>query len=139
MREQNYQHHTRWDPAFHFVGAPLALLALVGAVVHVIAAFSLSALVLLLLALAVILAVARLRRYATGLQDRVVRAEENMRHFILTGKALDPALTIGQIVALRFAADAEFPALCQRARSERLSPDQIKRAIKTWRADHLRV
>jgi hypothetical protein len=62
-----------------------------------------------------------------------------LRHFILTGKLLDPRLTIGQIISLRFATDEEFPALCERTLQEKLSPDAIKRAIKTWKADYDRV
>ena len=139
LPQQSYAHHTRWDPAYHFVAAPLALLALVGAVIHVVAAFSLAAVVLLLLAMAVAAAMGRLRMYATHLQDRVVRAEENMRHFTLTGAPLDPGLSLAQIIALRFAADAEFSGLCRRALAERLTGDQIKREIRSWRADHLRV
>ena len=139
MRPQDYSHHTRWDPAYHFVAAPLAVIALVGAVIHAVAAFSLSAAVLVLLSLAVVMCLARLRPYATGLQDRVVRAEENFRHFVLTGAPLDPALTRAQIIALRFAADTEFPQLCRRALAEHLGPDQIKREIQHWRADHMRV
>jgi hypothetical protein len=48
-------------------------------------------------------------------------------------------LTVKQLVALRFASDGEIVALADRALSENLLPDQIKRAITRWRADTLRT
>jgi hypothetical protein len=80
-----------------------------------------------------------IRRFPLRAQDRAIRAEENLRHFILTGKPLDRELTIEQIIALRFAGDEEFVRLARRAVEEALSNDEIKREIKDWRADHLRV
>lgn len=73
------------------------------------------------------------------MQDRIVRSEENFRHYVLTGAPLDSKLTTSQIIALRFASDDEFPVLCQRALEENLSMDQIKQAIRSWRADRFRV
>jgi hypothetical protein len=48
-------------------------------------------------------------------------------------------LTEGQLVALRFASDAEVPALAERALSEKLSRADIKKAIQTWRPDYWRI
>lgn len=79
------------------------------------------------------------RRFALVAQDRAIRAEENLRHFALTGNLLDPTLTPAQIVALRFAHDDEFAALAKRAAEQKLYPKQIKESVKTWRADHYRV
>jgi hypothetical protein len=72
-------------------------------------------------------------------QDRAIRAEQALRHFIATGKPLDPRLTLGQIIALRFASDAEYVDLARRAADEGLAPDDIKRAVKNWRPDTHRV
>jgi uncharacterized protein DUF6526 len=72
-------------------------------------------------------------------QDRAIRAEENLRHFAMTGKLLDPRLGTLQTVALRFASDGEFVALARRAAEEGLTPDAIKRAVKNWRPDTYRV
>jgi hypothetical protein len=72
-------------------------------------------------------------------QDRVIRAEEKLRHFILTGKPLDARLTTKQIIGLRFASDAEFPELARKAADENLSMDAIKKSVKNWRADHDRL
>jgi hypothetical protein len=95
--------------------------------------------ILLVSSVALFLAVQKMRTYATTLQDRVVRAEENFRHFVLTGKPLDPALVLDQIIALRFASDEGFPELCARAIRERLGKDAIKQAVTHWRADAHRV
>ena len=79
------------------------------------------------------------RSFALKAQDRAIRAEENLRHFVLTGKLLDAKLTIGQIVALRFAPDEEFIELVKKAAEENLSNKQIKQLIKSWKADYHRA
>jgi hypothetical protein len=79
------------------------------------------------------------RSFAMGVQDRAIRGEENLRHFALTGKRLDPRLTIKQIVGLRFASDAEFVELARKAADGSMPQDEIKKAVKNWRADHDRV
>ena len=79
------------------------------------------------------------RIFALKAQDRAIRAEENLRHFVLTGKLVDPRLETLQIVALRFAPDAEFVALARQAADENLAPDAIKRAVKQWKPDTYRV
>jgi hypothetical protein len=79
------------------------------------------------------------RTFPCRAQDRAIRADENLRHFAMTGKLLDPRLTVRQVVALRFAPDNEFLALAKRAADEGMAPDAIKRAIKNWREDSYRV
>jgi len=75
----------------------------------------------------------------TRVQDRAIRAEENFRHFILTGKPLPAALTLRQIISLRFASDAELPGLAERAVAEKLRGEAIKKSIKDWRPDNHRA
>jgi hypothetical protein len=77
--------------------------------------------------------------FALKAQDRAIRAEENLRHFVLTGKLLPAGLRIGQIVALRFAADEEFVALAVKAASENLGSKEIKQSITNWKEDTYRV
>lgn len=137
---QNYQSHRRFHPLFHYILSLLLLLTLVGAICLVIRnGISLSA--ILFLAIVVILAIMFLliRQYPLKAQDRAIRAEENLRHYVLTGKLLDARLTIGQIIALRFASDAELPELSEKAASQNLSPDDIKKQITNWKADFYRV
>ena len=82
---------------------------------------------------------AHTRIFALKVQSRVIRAEENFRHFVLTGKPLDTRLRLSQIIALRFASDGEFVGLAKKAVDEKLSNDAIKRLITDWRADYHRV
>jgi hypothetical protein len=79
------------------------------------------------------------RIFALKAQDRAIRAEENLRHYVLTGKLLDARLTVRQTIGLRFASDDEFPALAQQAVKENWTEDAIKRAVKNWRPDTYRV
>ena len=91
------------------------------------------------LALATLILSFYCRLFALRAQDRAIRAEENLRHFVMTGKLLDPRITMRQVIGLRFASDAEFLELAGKAANEGLSEDAIKRAVKNWRADHHRA
>lgn len=142
MTEQNFKNHARLLPAYHGVTALLIIAGLIGSIVNLIHAdahthYSAALLVVVFLALTSLFWFAR--TFALKAQDRAIRAEENFRHFILTGKPLDKQLRIGQIIALRFASDEELPALAKKAVEEQLSQKQIKEAVKNWRADHHRV
>ena len=99
--------------------------------------YSASLIVVLVICMAMVSLFARI--FALKAQDRAIRAEENLRHFAMTGKLLDAKLRVGQIVALRFASDAEFVTLARRAAEENMKPDAIKRAVKDWRVDSYRV
>lgn len=142
MTGQNYSNHTRYHKLFHFFLWPLTLVGLIGSVINLFRANAENLYDASLMALAFFLLfnIAGLARmYALKAQDRAIRAEENLRHFILTGKPLDSRLRTGQIVALRFASDQEFPELAKRAAEEKMSQKQIKMEIKNWRGDYRRV
>jgi ABC-type transport system involved in cytochrome bd biosynthesis fused ATPase/permease subunit len=142
MSEQNFSNHGRMHPLYHYVTAPLVVAGLIGSIVNLFKstpATHYSAALLVIVFLILLFIGAMLRTYSLKAQDRAIRAEESLRHFVLTGKPLDARLRMGQIVALRFASDAEFPALAQKAADENLSGKQIKQAIQNWRADFYRV
>ncbi|TAD86219.1 MAG: hypothetical protein EAY75_09195 [Bacteroidetes bacterium] len=142
MTPQDYKTHRRLVPGFHYVTLPLILLGLIGSGVNLARAEAsnhYSAALLMLVFLIAVLISWYVRSFALKAQDRAIRAEENFRHYVLTGKALPSTLRMGQIIALRFASDAEFPALSQRAANEQLKADDIKKAIVDWRGDHYRV
>lgn len=139
MRDQSYEHHRRIDPLGHLAAAPLAFINLAGCIVFMFAHPSWQALLGVVTALVLLLTLQLVRGYATKLQDRIIRSEENLRHYLLTGKALDTKLSLSQIIGLRFASDEEFPELCQRALNEHLTMDEIKKSIRFWRADSVRV
>ena len=140
--EQNYKNHPRYIPIWHFL-TPLIILAInIGAgrnFYYADESNDYSAALILALSLTLWIFYWYTRAFALRAQDRAIRAEENFRHFILTGKPLDRGLKMSQIIALRFASDAEFPGLAQRALSEKLSSKDIKQAIKSWKADYNRV
>lgn len=144
MAEQNFKNHTRLVPLFHYAAFSLVLFALVITCIHFFKAVGagsgrLYAAAMVALVLSVVLALWYARSFALRAQDRAIRAEENFRHFILTGKPLDKNLRMSQIVALRFAGDDEFAALAKRAVEEKLGNKQIKEAVQNWRADYNRV
>ena len=79
------------------------------------------------------------RIFALKAQDRAIRAEENLRHYVLTSSLIDPRVTTRQVIGLRFAPDDEFLELTQKAAEEGLSEKEIKQEIKNWKADEYRV
>jgi len=144
MQEQDYSNHTRLVPVFHYFVLPLLLATLIGSCINLWKSIGdhqrlYSAALIMALTLGVMMLSIICRVFALKAQDRAIRAEENLRHFVLTGKLLDPRITIRQVIGLRFASDGEFVALAARAAGESLSEDDIKKAVKTWRADHHRV
>lgn len=142
MSQQNFSNHARYHPLYHYLIAPLVLVGLIGSIVNLTrctpeTCYSASLLTLVFFILLILGWL--VRGYALKAQDRAIRAEENLRHFILSGKPLDARLRMGQIVALRFASDDEFVALAKRAAEEGLKSKEIKQAIQHWRADYNRI
>ncbi len=142
MKEQNFKNHAQMVPGFHYLtfGAIVALIG--GSVNYFLKATPenkyLASLIVLTSIIFVFIAWFS-RTFALKAQDRAIRAEENLRHYVLTGKLLPTNLTVGQIVALRFAPDSEFPALVNKAATENLPGKAIKASIQNWKADYYRV
>jgi len=144
MQEQNYANHRQVVPAYHIVLLGILGLTLIGSLVNLYRSlwnhqrlYSAALIVVLVVISAMISIFCRV--FSLKAQDRAIRAEENLRHYVLTGKLLDARLTPQQIVALRFASDDEFAALAARATQESMPADGIKRAIQHWRPDTYRV
>ncbi len=148
MKKQSYSNHRRILPFYHVVLLLLIAVFLVSAVVNVmnildeemIAKGNLFSAVLLILG-GIIFSFLYyyMRAFALRVQDRAIRSEENLRHFILTGKPMDGRLRMSQIIALRFAPDDEFIILCKEAVEKQLTKDEIKKAITRWRGDYHRA
>lgn len=144
MRIQNYKNHRFFEPTSYFLLFPLSVIIFAALLVEWVQyvqgsqglwdSVKMSTIEVVLLVL-----ILRIRLYALVAQDRAIRAEEQLRYYVLTGQQLDTRLTIEQIVALRFASDTEMTALAKRAVDENLSSTQIKQAISEWRADWHRV
>ncbi|MCX6204152.1 MAG: DUF6526 family protein [Bacteroidetes bacterium] len=142
MQEQNFKNHSKMEPGYHYVTLTAILIFLIGSLNFLVKSSAenkyLGAMLCLLSVILVLMAW-YLRIFALKAQDRAIRAEENFRHYIATGKTFPKELRIGQIIALRFASDDEFVALTAKAVAENLSNKEIKGFIKNWKADHYRV
>lgn len=148
-KPQTFANHTRFDPPFHFFIVPIIALGVIFTFIHFFAHLShadfrdnMHAILLILLALALMTWVFKTRLYALKVQDRVIRLEERLRLMQLLPEQLRsriPELTEGQFIGLRFASDAEVPKLTERALNEKLSRNDIKKAIQNWRPDYWRV
>jgi uncharacterized protein DUF6526 len=143
MAEQTYATHRRTVVAYHQVLSLLLLAILIGACINLgksIGTTGLySASLILALTIASMFLYVFCRTFALKAQDRAIRAEEQLRHYVLTGKLLDSRLSVKQIVGLRFASDGEFAVLARRAADENMPPEAIKKAISSWRADTYRA
>ena len=144
MEAQNYANHRRTVPIYHFILFPIIALTLIGSFVNLYQSwgdhqrqYSSSLIVVAMVCLLLLFFIARL--FPLKAQDRAIRVEENLRHYVMTEKLLDPKLTVRQIIGLRFASDEEFLELVRRAVEENLTEDAIKKAIKNWRPDTYRV
>jgi hypothetical protein len=140
---QSYATHRRFVPAFHFLTFGILVLNLLWRLYALWRVFGLAAFADLLVAVALILIALYARVFALRAQDRVIRLEERLR----LARLLPPDLQArieelgpSQLIALRFASDAELPELARAVLDERLRDrDAIKRRIRDWRADRLRV
>jgi len=144
MQEQSYAKHAKFVPMFHYVLSGIIGVTLIGSLVNLWQSFGdharlYNASLISAITVALVLLFYFTRTFAMGVQDRAIRAEENLRHFALTGKLLDPRLSIKQIVGLRFASDAEFADLARKAAEGSMKQDEIKKSVKSWRADYDRV
>ena len=139
---QTFANHVRLHPPFHFFLLPAALVLLILTIVNVIRhASELEAWILLLIGVMMPVAIVLIRINPLRAQDRVIRLEERLRLASLLSEPLRSqigALTEQQLVALRFASDAEMPGLVERA-LKGMSAGDIKKAVVTWRADLFRV
>ena len=144
MKTQNFANHTRFVVGFHIILGGMLTIGGIASLVNVYLQITsrdniLESILIALLFICGMFLLWFTRQFAVTVQDRAIRAEEGLRFYILTHKALDSKLTKGQIIALRFAPDDEFLVLADRAVREGLSPREIKQSIKNWRPDHDRA
>ncbi|MGZ3777394.1 MAG: DUF6526 family protein [Mucilaginibacter sp.] len=142
--KQTYTNHRRWVPGYHFVLSSLlifgTIIAGINALRHLPNHGGFVSAILIEDSFACGLFLFwYARQFPLRAQDRAIRAEENLRHYVLTGQLLDKRINMRQTIALRFAPDEEFVELAARAANEGLSPEDIKLAVTEWRADHHRA
>jgi hypothetical protein len=141
-KPQSLGNHAKFDEPFHFLMMPVAAFSMIVSIGHAYKYPNFDSIWLAVIAVTVFVAVVRIRTYPLKVQDRLIRLEERLR---LTQLLSDPLrsrindLTESQLVALRFASDAEVPALVEKTLGGKLTSKQIKEQIRNWRADYFRV
>jgi len=142
MEAQNLKNHAKLVKGFHGLLFIAILALLIGAISNLIRTSSdnlyLASLVVLIAVIFLIMAW-YVRIFPLKAQDRAIKAEENLRYYVLTGKLFPKELKVTQIIALRFASDEEFLPLVEKALKENLTNKEIKMLIKNWRPDFYRV
>jgi Family of unknown function (DUF6526) len=140
---QNLENHAKLVPPFHFVVLPIFLLNFFWSIYRLVHAFSMRTVVSFLLAVAFILLALTARIFALTVQDRVIRLEMRLRMQQLLSVDLQariPEFTVSQLVALRFAGDAELPDLARKVLDDRMTDRKaIKKLIHDWQPDLLRA
>jgi hypothetical protein len=140
---QSFQRHSRYVPGYHYVLSGIFLVNLVYRIVMAIRYPAVATAVPALTAFGLVLAFWYMRAFPVRVQDRIIRLEEQLRMQRLLPDDLKPRIgefTPGQLIALRFASDAELPALARRVLDEKITLKRdIKALIQTWRPDELRA
>ena len=140
---QGFATHRRFIPAWHFFALPVLIANVITVAVHFARQPGIGNAWSVIVALAVAVGIYLSRSMPLRAQDRIIRLEERTRlDRILPGdlRGRVGELSASQLIALRFAPDDEVPELTRRALTGELKTQgDIKRAIRNWRADHLRV
>ncbi len=144
MSEQNFKNHTRFVPTYHYFALPVFLINFLWSLYRLKnLGVTFEGIFGVIFAAALLVLVLRARLFALCVQDRVIRLEERMRYERLLPADLKPRIeefTVAQLVSLRFASDAELPALARKVLDEKLTERKaIKLLIKNWRPDYLRA
>ena len=139
---QDFKHHGRFDPLYHFFLATVSIATIVIAVIYCIRHFCFNSVWLVVVSVAFFLALFRMRQYPLKVQDRVIRLEERLRLEALAPAEWRPQisrLSEDQLIGLRFASDDEVVVLAKLALEQNLTRKQIKERINHWRPDNWRV
>jgi len=143
--QQDFRTHKKFVPGFHFVAFGILVVNLLWSLYRLFTgtAPAFDRVLAALVAFALILIAFYARVFALGAQDRVIRLEERLRLAELLPADLKPRigeLSRGQLIALRFAGDAEVAALVRKVLDEKITNrEEIKKLIREWRADHFRA
>lgn len=141
-QDQSYSSHRRYNPWHHFVVQPILIINMVVQIQRYLQVEDRYQLWQMVLGIGLVIFAFTARSMALKAQDRVIRLEERLRlNQLMPGKAAAiNSLRTSQLIALRFAPDDEVPGLFERIVSGELTKaDQIKKEIKVWRPDYLRV
>lgn len=141
-KTQHYKNHVQLVPSFHYLTMGILLVLLIGGIYLIFTStdqIRVLSVLFSLLVFCVVSVALHNRLFALKAQDRAIRAEENLRYYILTGKRMPKEVRLRQLIALRFAPDEEFVALVDTAIQQQLSSKAIKQQIKNWKGDYHRA
>jgi hypothetical protein len=141
--QQSFKNHAKWVPAYHFFVGPVLMINVVNSIIRAYHSFNYDHAFGILVAIALLLLSFQARLFALKVQDRVIRLEMRLRLRELLPADLQPRINDfrpGQLVALRFASDAELPTLARKVLDENLTDQKsIKQLIQNWQPDYLRA
>jgi uncharacterized protein DUF6526 len=141
--DQTFKNHTRIYPLFHIWTFFPLLVNFIWQVYRLRYGITGDGVVAVILAFGLIALFGAVRRQVLTVQDRVIRLEMRLR----LREMLPPDLAaqasrmpIGQLIALRFASDAELPVLVRDVLAGTVAtPKDIKLRVKDWQSDYLRA
>src|SRR5512136_1247935 len=140
---QTFENHTRYVPLYHGVLFVILTVNLVWSVMRIVRHPSVDSAVALLMALAFLLLFYYTRHFALTVQDRMIRLEMRLRLAKVLPADLAQRigeLTVSQLIGLRFAGDEELPDLVRQVLTEGIADrTAIKRMVRSWQGDYLRV
>ena len=144
MEEQNFANHGKFVPTYHFFAVPVFVINFFWSIYWLWKiGLSFRGIFGVFFAAALVILSFQARMFALAVQDRVIRLEERLRYAQVLPADLQARcgeLSIHQIVALRFASDAELAALTRKVLDEKLQKRKaIKRLVKNWRPDYQRA
>lgn len=140
---QSFEKHAQMTPGYHLFAAPLGLAYMIWSIMRLVKTPNVDTAYAMLGSLALVGAIAMVRLSPLRVQDRLIRLEERLRLARLLPADLQPhieKLRPGQLIALRFAPDAEVVELARKViANPTMTPKEIKREVKNWKADYFRV
>jgi Family of unknown function (DUF6526) len=140
---QSFANHARMVPGFHYVTGTLVLVYLGWTAWNAMTTRGLNEHFQLLGAGALLGTCWYARAFPLKAQDRIIRLEEQLRLSRLLPEDLRlriDELSARQLIALRFASDAEVAELVRWVLTDKVTDNKlIKQRIKSWRADFHRV
>lgn len=145
MKQQSFENHTQHDYFLYTLTVVVIIMWIAFSIFakkinSVTPLQGLQYIMPVLVPLFLIALMAKMRRYATTLQDRIIRQEVQFRYFVATGETLPASVSKSQLIWLRFAWDQEFVAL---AKLVAIHPErtarEIKMRVKNWKSDFDRV
>jgi hypothetical protein len=142
IKVQDFKNHAKFDPLFHFLVLPVAMITVIIAAYQITQRQKLADAWFFILAIVLLIAFSKIRTYALKVQDRVIRLEERLRMERVLPEPLKARigeLTESQLVALRFAPDAELTGLVEKTLANNWTNKMIKENVVNWRPDYFRV